>query len=44
MRRMGKVVWVLIYICFVPLLAMRYTALMLSAIVKDLLYTNDIDI
>ena len=35
MRRWGKIIWVLFYIAFIPFWCMRYTSILLGAIVKS---------
>ena len=42
MRRLGKIIWVLFYIMFLPITCIRYTAILLGAVVKDLLTENDL--
>lgn len=43
MRRLGKIIWVIFYIMFLPITCIRYTAILLSAVVEDILATNDLD-
>ena len=38
---MGKVIWVLFYIAFLPITCIRYSAILMSAVVEDILTIND---
>ena len=35
MRRMGKIVWVFIYIAFIPLLSIRYASIVVNAVLRS---------
>ena len=35
MRRMGKIIWVLIYIAFIPLLCIRYASIVVNAVLRS---------
>ena len=44
MRRMGKIIWILFYIAFVPLLCIRYVSMATGAICKSFCAKNVIHI